>query len=351
MAAAHEGSQIEDALFEEALDFIKHVFHINELYHEQIQLIKSFCKGKNIFFNAPTGYGKSIVFQSLPWIYDMVYEQSIGFSTLIVISPLQSLMEDQCNRMKEIGISCICLYSKESLNSMAEYETILKDVKDGVYSLVYASPECMLGKNEWRRILYSEDFRDHCIGVAFDEAHIIAHWGSDVTGKKPFRKWYGELHEFRCLLAEEVKFALFTATATKQTKHKVFDMLNISESETFFIEKNPERENIRYCVEYVENDKDFEDIFHIITSELLEKKEMCSRRLIYTQTRKQCASIYNFFSSVLEDNIYMKDEQNPRFRLVEMFHGGTPESAKKHIVKQFANPDSCLRDPVVEDKD
>ena len=106
----------------------------------------------------------------------MVNEQSIGFSTLIVISPLQSLMEDQCNRLKEIGISCTCLYSKESLKSVAEYATVVADVKEGVFSLVYASPECMLGKQEWRNILSSDDFREHCIGVAFDEAHIIAQW-------------------------------------------------------------------------------------------------------------------------------------------------------------------------------
>ena len=59
---------------------------------------------------------------------------------------------------------------------MAEYTRILADIKDGVYSLVYASPECMLGKREWRNILSSDDFRKHCIGVAFDEAHIIAQW-------------------------------------------------------------------------------------------------------------------------------------------------------------------------------
>jgi superfamily II DNA helicase RecQ len=80
--------------FEEAFDLIKYVFKVEKLYDDQTKLIKAFCNGSNVFFNAPTGYGKSIVFQSLPLVTDVLYEQTIGFSTLIVISPLQSLMED-----------------------------------------------------------------------------------------------------------------------------------------------------------------------------------------------------------------------------------------------------------------
>ena len=46
---------------------------------------------------------------------------------------------------------------------------------------------------------------------------------------------------------------------------------------------------------------------------------------------------------MLEDNIYLKREHNPRARLVEMFHGGTPERVKNHIVVQFSDVNSCLR--------
>ena len=151
---------------------IRYVFKVDHLYEDQIRLIKAFVDGKNISFSAPTGYGKSIVYQSLPWTFDVLNELTVGFSTLILVSPLQSLMEDQCNCMKETGISSIALLYENS-----EDDSILKDVREeGVYSLVYASPECLLGKNAWRRILCSDEFRDHCIGVACDEAHIIAHW-------------------------------------------------------------------------------------------------------------------------------------------------------------------------------
>ena len=53
---------------------IRYVFKVDHLYEDQIRLIKAFVDGKNIFFSAPTGYGKSIVYQSLPWTFDVLNE-------------------------------------------------------------------------------------------------------------------------------------------------------------------------------------------------------------------------------------------------------------------------------------
>ena len=89
--------------------------------------------------------------------------------------------------------------------------------------------------------------------------------GYSGNEKAAFRKWYGEIYQFRCLLNPNVKFALFTATATEQTKHRILSMLEIDHSETFFIEKNPERKNIKYCVEYVENTSEIASIASIAT--------------------------------------------------------------------------------------
>ncbi len=47
---------------------------------------------------------------------------------------------------------------------------------EGIYWLVYTSPEMMLSKGQWRKVLTSDEFKDHCIGVPIDEAHNVAHW-------------------------------------------------------------------------------------------------------------------------------------------------------------------------------
>jgi superfamily II DNA helicase RecQ len=120
-------------------------------------------------------------------------------------------------------------------------------------------------------------------------------------------------------------------------------MLDIDMSETFVCKKNPEQKNIKYCVEYVESKKEITEIFNSVLKELEKKKEQCPRRIIYTQTRNMCATIYNAFCSELENNIFLNCEPDPRSRLVHMFHGETPEAVKKHIVSQLTIPDSCLR--------
>ena len=74
---------------------------------------------------------------------------------------------------------------------------------------------------------------------------------------------------------------------------KVMSMLDIDMSQTFFIEKNPERKNIRYCVQYVESSTEIIEIFDSVLNELIEKGENSSRRLIYSQTRNQCATMHS----------------------------------------------------------
>eukprot|EP00794_Sanderia_malayensis_P010332 gene10332-11405_t len=179
-----ENDEILHSQFEKAFDFIKFHFDIDSFYEDQIKLIKVFYDRKNIFFNAPTGYGKSIMFQSLQWVVDIVQEQNIGFSTLIVISPLKSLIEDQCMRMKEVGVSCIALCGQNSSSDPVQQDEmyyddddgsdgtkdIFRNVREGEYSLVYATPECMLGKNSWRKILSSEEF-----GITVLEFYMMKH--------------------------------------------------------------------------------------------------------------------------------------------------------------------------------
>lgn len=156
--------------FEEALAFIKNLFQINCLYEDQIKLIKAFCSGKNIYFSAGTGYGKSLVFQAIPYVFDCINKQGYGTSTLLVVCPLISLMEDQVASAKKAGINAVALHSDNSNSKMIE------EIEEGIYSLVYMSPESLLSKNTFRRILSSGSFRKHCIGVVIDEAHLISQW-------------------------------------------------------------------------------------------------------------------------------------------------------------------------------
>ena len=113
----------------------------------------------------------SIVFQSIPWFFDLINDQNLGTSTLIVVSPLISLMEDKVRSLESTVITAVAIHQQtEKANQ------ILDDIENGFYSLVYTSPESMLSKVKLRQLLSSSSFQNHCIGVAVDEAHVMAEW-------------------------------------------------------------------------------------------------------------------------------------------------------------------------------
>ena len=159
-----------DQLFTEGIEYIKYLFQIENILDDQKIALTKFFKGKDIHFSAPTGYGKSLVFQAIPIIADHLLEQAICTSSILVISPLQSLMFDQVAYLNSVGVSAAAIFDGQE-------EEILKNIEEGgVYSVIFASPESMLSIKRWRQLLSSESFTSSCVGVAVDEAHCITQW-------------------------------------------------------------------------------------------------------------------------------------------------------------------------------
>eukprot|EP00794_Sanderia_malayensis_P010364 gene10364-11444_t len=98
-------------------------------------------------FITPTGHGNSLVFQAMPLVADMLAENVIGNSNILVITPLLSLMHDQVDFVNsKRGLSAAAFYQGQT-------EEFLEDIADSVYSIVYASPESMLSSQRWRKII------------------------------------------------------------------------------------------------------------------------------------------------------------------------------------------------------
>ena len=100
--------------------------------------------------------------------------QFVGFvrayrviTTIIVISPLVSLMQDQVNQLEKQGISAVSLS-----------ETSVRDDKliSGHYTFVYSSPELLLSNEAVRELIGSKVYKERVVGVVVDEAHCISHW-------------------------------------------------------------------------------------------------------------------------------------------------------------------------------
>ncbi|MBU4414772.1 MAG: RecQ family ATP-dependent DNA helicase [Proteobacteria bacterium] len=140
----------------------------------------------------PTGGGKSLCFQLPALLKD---------GMAVVISPLISLMKDQVDGLKDMGIAAECLNS--SLGA-GQQRSIIERVKNARIKLLYISPER----------LQTEDTIELLKSVALsffviDEAHCISHWGHD------FREEYRRIGMIKDNFPG-ISIHAFTATATKE---------------------------------------------------------------------------------------------------------------------------------------
>ena len=87
-------------------------------------------------YEVSPGYGKSLTYQ-----FQAVYEDK----TVIVVSPLISLMEDQVLSLKSNGISAALMGSAQSRTA-----EVLRQLEDGEISVLYVTPgnPCLLLVNK-----------------------------------------------------------------------------------------------------------------------------------------------------------------------------------------------------------
>lgn len=124
-----------------------------------------------------------------------------------------------------------------------------------------------------------------------------------------------------------------TATASSLTKSVTLDMLLMKKP--YEIKDSPNKLNITYAVEYLAQDADLQDYFGWLIDELKLKQEETTRTIIYCQTIKQCAMLYNIFKGLLGEHMFVGNKEDPKCVIVEMLHSCTPAANKDNILQSF----------------
>ena len=83
-------------------------------------------------------------------------------------------------------------------------------------------------------------------------------------------------------------------------------------------------------------------VFSGLIDELYKNGVAADHTLIYCQTRKQCALIFRMFELNLRESFY-HGHPDPENRLVDMYHAGTPELVKQHIVNNMGDEEGHIR--------
>lgn len=154
----------------------------------------------DIFVTAPTGSGKSVLFQ-IPAIYLAENNELLT----LVITPLIGLMNDQVQNIQSMTD---CAATINSEYTPEEKEMIKKGITDNKISILYISPETLLSNNPISNLI-----GDRKIGMMIiDESHIVSTWG------KSFRPDYWFLGDYISVLRSKFDYrfpiATFSATVT-----------------------------------------------------------------------------------------------------------------------------------------
>jgi ATP-dependent DNA helicase RecQ len=180
---------------------------IDNLKDKQLEIIDLLLEKKDVIGLLPTGYGKSITYLIPPLIKK---------KTMIIVSPLISLMEDQKEKLVEMNIPVSTLHSNNP-NKNNE----LHDIIDGNIKIVYMSPEYLINGDG---LALAETLVDEkMLGfLAIDEAHCISKWGHD------FRPNYQYIYKFRNKFPK-IPILAVTATATPTVVNEIIDILKLNE--------------------------------------------------------------------------------------------------------------------------
>lgn len=276
---------------------------------------------RDIFVTAPTGAGKSVMFQ-VPAIY-LAEKHNL---LTIVISPLIGLMNDQVKNLELKNYN-----HAKTINSDISpiiKQDIIDKVSDGQYHILYLSPETLLSRSDVEQLI-----GNRTIGmIVIDEAHIVTTWG------KQFRPdyWYLGDH-IRKLRKKQIEkkqrsfvIATFTATAIyhgfEDMYTETINSLHMLSPITYL--GYVKREDIDIVIEKTKKEKGKRTEYELDKFEQIEK---ILKRAIITNKK----TLIYFPTVALIERCYEYLRSKREVERVAVYYGTLPKDKKQENYEDF----------------
>ena len=282
----------------EALKILKKIYGYDSFRKGQNYIIKSILSKRDTLGVMSTGGGKSICYQ-IPAL------MSEGIA--VVISPLISLMKDQVDSLKILGINGVYI---NSTLTREEYKKVVGELRSGKVKLLYLSPERIVNE---KFINFMKTLNLSFIAV--DEAHCISQWGHD------FRKSYLEIPKFVKGIGKKLPILALTATATPRVMKDIENLLEMTN--TYKYVDGFDRENLFFKVEKI-SESVIKNSEVYISKYIRKHKNMSG--IVYASTRKEVDGLYS----------YLKDVKNYS---VSKYHAGLTKEERTEAQEKFLKDD------------
>ena len=186
---------------------LREVFGHEDLRPGQARAVETTLAGRDGCVVMPTGAGKSLCYQ-LPTV--------VAGGLTVVVSPLISLMKDQVDSLRKLGIAAATLNSSQDYDEATD---VLNWTRNGELRFLFVAPE-RLGNRT-----FLDAVMDYGVTrVAVDEAHCASMWGHD------FRPDYLRIADFIERVGHPPTLAL-TATATPWVRDDMVRILGLRDPE------------------------------------------------------------------------------------------------------------------------
>ncbi|MEN1760412.1 DEAD/DEAH box helicase [Anoxynatronum sibiricum] len=225
--------------------FLKLLFRKKGFRPGQISILDRALQNKNVIGLLPTGGGKSLTYQ---------FAAMMQPGVTVVIDPLRSLMKDQYDGLRNMGIDT-CSFINSTLEAK-ERDRREKQLESSELQFIFLSPERLCIYKFREKLKTMHDMHVYFSYGVIDEVHCVSEWGHD------FRFSYlhlgRNLYNYVWAKDESKRLTLFGLTATAS-----FDVLSDVErelsgkgaypldAETIVRYENTDRLELHYKIERV----------------------------------------------------------------------------------------------------
>ncbi|TDQ42665.1 DNA helicase RecQ [Aureibacillus halotolerans] len=273
---------------EQARQLLQEIYGYDSFRPGQEQVIQQVLERIDTLAVMPTGGGKSLCYQLPALLLEGV---------TLVISPLISLMKDQVDALRALGIKGSYINSTLARQDVTDR---LNAVSAGDIDLLYVAPE-RLGDERLRRALMQAGLAF----VAVDEAHCLSQWGHD------FRPSYKEIPAWIYSFQPAPSVLALTATATPSVAEELRNAFDIAPDHS--VETGFARDNLTFHVVKGADKATYIDQYV--------KRRQQEAGIVYTATRKE--------AEALQKSLQRKGVQ------VGLYHGGLSEEERRKNQEDF----------------